>query len=188
MKSYPPEFKADAVALYLSDPARTYASVARDLGINRETLRLWVKEARADGTAGAKKAGPAKKPAGGPLSSDDVLEEENPRCRGERFLGFLGRLARAAGPSEPGGIEELDESIPTRRSSCSISAINAAITASRSASATSSSSRLQLAGSGITSSNYDDPSQDPCIQLKSARVPQTTLSSTASVNGYTCAA
>ncbi|TDD16044.1 transposase, partial [Nonomuraea diastatica] len=63
MKSYPPEFKADAVALYLSDPARTYASVARDLGINRETLRLWVKEARADGTAGAKKAGPAKKPA-----------------------------------------------------------------------------------------------------------------------------
>ncbi|MFC4015284.1 transposase [Nonomuraea purpurea] len=33
MKSYPPEFKVDAVALYLSDPARTYASVARDLGI-----------------------------------------------------------------------------------------------------------------------------------------------------------
>ncbi|MEU0478758.1 IS3 family transposase [Streptosporangium sp. NPDC006013] len=81
MKSYPPEFKADAVALYLSDPARTYASVARDLGINRETLRLWVKEARADGTAGAKKAGPAKKPASGPLSSDDVLEEENKQLK-----------------------------------------------------------------------------------------------------------
>ncbi|MFC5833137.1 IS3 family transposase [Nonomuraea insulae] len=82
MKSYPPEFKADAVALYLSDPARTYASVARDLGINRETLRLWVKEARADGTAGgAKKAGPAKKPASGPISSDDVLEEENKQLR-----------------------------------------------------------------------------------------------------------
>jgi hypothetical protein len=30
MKVYPPEFKAD-VALYLSDPARTYASVAKDL-------------------------------------------------------------------------------------------------------------------------------------------------------------
>jgi transposase len=81
MKSYPPEFKADAVALYLSDPARTYASVARDLGINRETLRLWVKEARADGIAGAKKAGPAKKPASGPLSSDDVLEEENKQLK-----------------------------------------------------------------------------------------------------------
>lgn len=81
MKSYPPEFKADAVALYLSDPARTYASVARDLGINRETLRLWVKEARADGTAGAKKEGPATKPASGPLSSDDVLEEENKQLK-----------------------------------------------------------------------------------------------------------
>ncbi|MGP3935307.1 IS3 family transposase [Nonomuraea sp. KM88] len=81
MKSYPPEFKADAVALYLSDPARTYASVARDLGINRETLRLWVKEARANGTAGAKKAGPAKRPKAGPLSSDDVLEEENKQLK-----------------------------------------------------------------------------------------------------------
>jgi transposase len=40
MKVYPAEFKADAVALYLSDPARTIASVARDLGISRETLRL----------------------------------------------------------------------------------------------------------------------------------------------------
>ncbi|MFI7536683.1 transposase [Streptosporangium sp. NPDC049376] len=45
------EFKADAVALYLSDPARTYASVARGLGINRETLRLWVKEAARARTA-----------------------------------------------------------------------------------------------------------------------------------------
>ncbi|GAA2214151.1 transposase [Nonomuraea monospora] len=81
MKSYPPEFKADAVALYLSDPARTYASVARDLGINRETLRLWVKEARVNGTAGAKKAAPAKRPMAGPLSSDDVLEEENKQLK-----------------------------------------------------------------------------------------------------------
>jgi transposase-like protein len=32
MKVYSEEFKADAVALYLSDPARTYASVAKDLG------------------------------------------------------------------------------------------------------------------------------------------------------------
>lgn len=83
MKSYPPEFKADAVALYLSDPARTYASVARDLGINRETLRLWVKEARANGTAGAKKTGQAKRPASGPLSSDDVLEKENRQLKAQ---------------------------------------------------------------------------------------------------------
>ncbi|MER6946483.1 transposase [Nonomuraea sp. NPDC000554] len=65
MKSYPPEFKADAVALYLSDPARTLASVAQDLGISRETLRNWVRQAQADGTAGAKQAGPAKSPARG---------------------------------------------------------------------------------------------------------------------------
>ena len=46
MKVYSEEFKADAVALYLSDPAQTYASVAKDLGVNRETLRLWVRQAR----------------------------------------------------------------------------------------------------------------------------------------------
>lgn len=40
-----------------------------------------MKEARAEGTAGAKKAGPAKKPASGPISSDDVLEEENKQLR-----------------------------------------------------------------------------------------------------------
>ncbi|WP_156325274.1 transposase [Nonomuraea sp. SBT364] len=39
MKSYPPEFKSDAVALYLSDPGRTLASVAEDVVISRETLR-----------------------------------------------------------------------------------------------------------------------------------------------------
>ena len=81
MKSYPPEFKADAVALYLSDPGRTLASVAEDLGISRETLRNWVRQAQAEGTAGAKKPGPHKRPAPGPLSSDDVLEEENKQLK-----------------------------------------------------------------------------------------------------------
>ena len=75
MKAYSSGFKADAVALYLSDPARTYASVAKDLGVNRETLRLWVREARSAG-ASPKKAGPAKKPQAGPVASDAVLEEE----------------------------------------------------------------------------------------------------------------
>ncbi|MFC3985212.1 IS3 family transposase [Streptosporangium jomthongense] len=81
MKSYPPEFKADAVALYLSDPGRTLASVAEDLGISRETLRNWVRQAQADGSAGAKERGPARKPVRGPLSSDDVLEEENKQLK-----------------------------------------------------------------------------------------------------------
>ncbi|MEO3795804.1 transposase [Nonomuraea sp. B10E15] len=81
MKSYPPEFKADAVALYLSDPSRTYASVGRDLGVHPETLRLWVREARANGTAGARKKGSVEEPASGPLSSDDVLEAENKQLK-----------------------------------------------------------------------------------------------------------
>ncbi|MGW7674405.1 transposase, partial [Streptomyces sp. NPDC054775] len=33
---YLPEFRADAVALYHSSPGRTYASVAKDLGVNHE--------------------------------------------------------------------------------------------------------------------------------------------------------
>lgn len=43
MKHYPPEFKADAVALYRSRPGATIAQVADDLGINRETLRSWIR-------------------------------------------------------------------------------------------------------------------------------------------------
>ncbi|MBB5775378.1 transposase [Nonomuraea jabiensis] len=57
--------RPDAAALYLSDPARALASVAQDLGISRETLRNWVRQAQTDGTAGAKQTGPAKKPASG---------------------------------------------------------------------------------------------------------------------------
>ena len=45
MKNYPPEFKADAVALYESRPEATIRSVAADLGINPETLRNWVRAA-----------------------------------------------------------------------------------------------------------------------------------------------
>ncbi|WP_404804817.1 transposase [Microbispora sitophila] len=79
MKVYPPEFKADAVALYLSDPARTITSVARDLGISRETLRLWVRQAQAAGTAPAK-ARPVPKRSEAPLPSGNV-EEENKQLK-----------------------------------------------------------------------------------------------------------
>ncbi|MGW1047515.1 transposase [Streptomyces sp. NPDC002547] len=50
MKVYSPEFKADAVALFHSDPDLTIAQTARDLGINAETLRNWI---RADRTVAA---------------------------------------------------------------------------------------------------------------------------------------
>ncbi|MFF4985618.1 IS3 family transposase [Streptosporangium saharense] len=101
MKSYPPEFTADAVALYLSDPGRALPSVAEDLGISRETLRDWVRQAQAEGSAGAKERGPARKPVRGPLSSGDVLEEENKQLKArvrelELERDILRRAERAA--------------------------------------------------------------------------------------------
>ena len=52
MKVYSFEFKADAVALYDSDPDLTIAQVARDLGINAETLRNWIRRDRTTGSGG----------------------------------------------------------------------------------------------------------------------------------------
>ena len=79
MKVYSEEFKADAVALYVSDPGSTYASVAKDLGVNRETLRLWVRQAR---QAKAGEHGQERRAAdAGPVASDAVLEEENRELR-----------------------------------------------------------------------------------------------------------
>jgi transposase len=43
MKHYPPEFRAEAVALYRSRPGVTIKSVADDLGVNHETLRNWIR-------------------------------------------------------------------------------------------------------------------------------------------------
>jgi transposase len=55
-KHYPAEFKADAVALYRSRPGATIAQIADDLGVNRETLRSWV---RADDQRRGATSGPA---------------------------------------------------------------------------------------------------------------------------------
>jgi transposase len=44
---YPPELRARAVALVLSS-GRPIAHIADELGINRETLRTWVRQAQAD--------------------------------------------------------------------------------------------------------------------------------------------
>ena len=50
---YPEEFRRDAVSLVLSSPQRTVAEIAKELGLNRETLRLWVKAAQAGQTTSA---------------------------------------------------------------------------------------------------------------------------------------
>jgi transposase len=81
MKVYSEEFKADAVALYVSDPGSTYASVAKDLGVNRETLRLWVKQARQTGLAGDQRPDRRREADAGPIASEAVLEDENRQLR-----------------------------------------------------------------------------------------------------------
>ena len=54
-KTYPPEFRHDAVQLVLSSPLRTVREIAQELGVNHNTLYGWV-------IAERKKAAPA--PAG----------------------------------------------------------------------------------------------------------------------------
>ncbi|MFE3638160.1 transposase [Streptomyces sp. NPDC059168] len=47
MKVYSPDFKADAVALHLSDPGHSFEGIGKDLGIGREAIRNWVRAERA---------------------------------------------------------------------------------------------------------------------------------------------
>ena len=49
MKHYSPEFRAEAVALYRSRPDTTVAAAARDLGVNTETPRSWIRADQARG-------------------------------------------------------------------------------------------------------------------------------------------
>lgn len=79
MKVYSPEFKADAVALYHSDPDLTIVQVASDLGINPETLRNWI---RADRTRGGS---PTKSTKDAPVSkaTKEELEAEIAALRAE---------------------------------------------------------------------------------------------------------
>ncbi|WP_107097000.1 IS3 family transposase [Streptomyces sp. NBRC 110028] len=73
MKNYPPQFKADAVALYQSRPEATIRQVAADLGINPETLRNWVRAAGASRPRGRRAEVPTEPPT--------PLEEENAALR-----------------------------------------------------------------------------------------------------------
>jgi len=85
MKAYSAEFKADAVALYLSDPSHTFEGIGNDLGVSRETLRNWVRaERKRTGTSTAElRASGAARPASptGGVSSESVLEEENKQLK-----------------------------------------------------------------------------------------------------------
>ncbi|MGW2184282.1 IS3 family transposase, partial [Streptomyces sp. NPDC001732] len=82
MKHCPPEFKADAVALYESRSEATIRSVAADLGVNPETLRNWVRAAGASRPWGCRVEASAEPPT--PLEAENAalrkkireLEEE----------------------------------------------------------------------------------------------------------------
>jgi transposase len=82
MKVYPPEFKADAVALYRSRPGVTIAHIADELGINRETLRNWIR--KDDDARPTQTSAPAKaaRPHAAPATSQS-LEAENERLRAQ---------------------------------------------------------------------------------------------------------
>ncbi|MFI9781259.1 transposase [Streptomyces sp. NPDC051956] len=73
MKNYPPDFKADAVALYESRPVATIRSVAVDLGINPETLRNWVRAAGVNRPRGRPTQEPAQPPA--PLEAENAVDD-----------------------------------------------------------------------------------------------------------------
>jgi transposase len=85
-KHYPAQFKADAVALYRSRPGATIAVIAADLGINRETLRSWVRadDQRRGGGSGRPAAAAAVKSEPGSVEAENAelrrrvreLEEE----------------------------------------------------------------------------------------------------------------
>ncbi|WP_435612097.1 transposase [Streptomyces sp. bgisy159] len=70
MKNYPPQFKADAVALYRSRPEATIRQVAADLGINPETLRNWVRAAGASRPRGRRAEVPTEPPT--PLEAENA--------------------------------------------------------------------------------------------------------------------
>lgn len=86
MKAYSAEFKADAVALYLSDPSHTFEGIGNDLGVSRGTLRNWVRaERKRTGTSTAELRSGGAERAASPdaVSSESVLEEENRQLKAQ---------------------------------------------------------------------------------------------------------
>ncbi|ELB89048.1 transposase [Rhodococcus sp. SC4] len=84
MKAYSAEFKADAVALYLSDPSHTFEGIGKDLGVSRETLRTWVRaERKRTGAPAAERGLTRRSRPAGEVSSESVLEEENRQLKAQ---------------------------------------------------------------------------------------------------------
>ncbi|MVO87813.1 transposase [Streptomyces sp. p1417] len=79
MKNYPPQFKADAVALYRSRPEATIRQVAVDLEINTETLRNWVRDAGASRPRGRRGETSVEPPTGSCTTADSPATTKSTR-------------------------------------------------------------------------------------------------------------
>lgn len=83
MKVYSPEFKAGAVALYLSAPSHTFEGIGKDLGISRETLRNWVRTERARHGGGSTTSTSMEKDTVDSPPTAEELQAENEALRRE---------------------------------------------------------------------------------------------------------
>jgi transposase len=81
-RRFPEEFKAEAVRMYLDDPATTYTAVAKNLGISSETLRNWVKSHRQRQGESPQYQAPTSENEG-LVGYDAVIAEENRKLRAE---------------------------------------------------------------------------------------------------------
>ncbi|WP_157411422.1 IS3 family transposase [Actinoplanes rectilineatus] len=130
-KHYPAQFKADAVALYRSRPGTTIAEVADDLGVNRETLRSWVRadDQRRGGGSG-RPAAATVKPEPGSVEAENAelrrrvreLEEERDILRkaARYFAGgdaLVNRFQFVADHHERYGVKRLCQVLGVARSS-----------------------------------------------------------------------
>ena len=80
-KPYPDEFKQEAVRL-LAEQRLPRSQVARDLGVDPETLRRWVRERASDGDVSSNSATPPAASAAELLQ----LRRENEQLRMERDI------------------------------------------------------------------------------------------------------
>ncbi|WP_051856700.1 IS3 family transposase [Streptomyces sp. NRRL B-1347] len=108
-KPFTEEFRADAIALYRSDPKLTYSQVARDLGIHAETLRQWVKAAgAAPGPDGRMPPASGPGQAGGSTAEERIarLEAEMAALRQEN-VGLRQDRGPGAGAGHPAEGDEV---------------------------------------------------------------------------------
>lgn len=78
-KQYPEQFRADAVALYRSRPGVAIARVPKDLGINHETLRNWIRQD--DRARSGEPAAGRDRSGDQPHAAGSVAEQENAALR-----------------------------------------------------------------------------------------------------------